>query len=159
MTPSSAPRPLPGDRIAVGQISVRLLQHFRRELFAVAQQGGFADVREAHLQIFGNVGMDGIRLTTLAARAQLSLAACAELVDDLQRRGYLERRPDPSDGRAKLIHPTGRGRQALAAAGARVAEIEARWAGLVGEGELDRALGTLDRLIGLLDAERGGRDA
>jgi DNA-binding MarR family transcriptional regulator len=158
MSTSSTPRPLPPDRLAVGQITVRLLQHFRRELFAVAPARGFADIREAHLQVFGNVGVDGVRLTTLADRSQLSLAACSELVDDLQRRGYLERRPDPTDGRAKLIHPTGRGRQALAAAGQRVAEIEADWARLVGEPELDSALRTLDRLVHRLDDARGGRD-
>jgi DNA-binding MarR family transcriptional regulator len=159
MSPSSTPRPLPTDRLAVGQIGVRLLQHFRREMSAAAHERGFSDIREAHLQVFGNVGVEGIRLTTLAARSQLSLAACSELVDDLQRKGYLERRPDPSDRRAKLIHPTGRGRQALAAAGERVAEIEAEWAAVVGDAEFDAALRTLDRLIHRLDAARGGRDA
>jgi DNA-binding MarR family transcriptional regulator len=159
MSTSSTPRPLPDDRLAVGQITARLLQHFRRELFAVAAERGFADIREAHLQVFGNVGVDGIRLTALAARAQLSLAACSELGDELQRRGYLERRPDPADGRAKLIHPTGTGRQALAAAGGRVAEIEAGWAALAGDAEFDAALRTLDRLIHRLDDARGGRDA
>jgi DNA-binding MarR family transcriptional regulator len=138
---------------------VRLLQHFRREMSAAAHERGFSDIREAHLQVFGNVGVEGIRLTTLAARSQLSLAACSELVDDLQRKGYLERRPDPTDRRAKLIHPTGRGRQALAAAGARVAEIETGWAELVGDAEFDAALRTLDRLIRRLDDARGGRDA
>ena len=34
-----------------------------------------------HLQIFGNLGIDGIRPTELAARAQLSLAAASELVN------------------------------------------------------------------------------
>src|SRR3954454_17406887 len=108
-------RDLPTDRAAIGQLLVRLLRQFRTELFAPAAAAGFADVREPHLQIFGNI-YGGARLSDLAARAQLSLAATSELVNDLQRLGYLERRPDPHDGRAKLIVPTRRGRDALAAA-------------------------------------------
>ena len=139
-------RDLPTERLAVGQLLGRLLREFRSELLAPAAEAGFDDLREAHLQIFGNVGIDGIRLTTLAARAQLSAAATSELVDDLQALGYLERRPDPSDGRAKLIYPTPRGRRALDAAGDRVAEIEQRWADLVGRPAFDAAMQTLQRL-------------
>jgi DNA-binding MarR family transcriptional regulator len=101
--------------------------------------------RAVHL---GNLGIDGVRLTELAARAQLSLATTSELVDDLQRLGYLERRPDPSDGRAKLIFPTRRGRQALDDAGDRVAQIEQHWAQLLGP---DRFADTCRALQELLD--------
>jgi DNA-binding MarR family transcriptional regulator len=116
-------------------------------------------MRDAHLHIFGNVGVDGVRLATLAGRAQLSLAACAELVDDLQRKCYLERRRDPADGRAKLIFPTVRGREVLAPAGKRVAEIETAWGDHVGPEEFDNAMRVLGRLVMALDAEQGGRDA
>ena len=47
--------------------------------------------------------MGGVRLTDVAARAQLSLAATSELVNDLQELGYLERQPDPRDGRANHL--------------------------------------------------------
>lgn len=140
-------RDLPVDRLAVGQLLVRLLRQFRTELFAPAAERGYADLREPHLQIFGNLGIDGIRLTDLAARAQLSLAATSELVNDLQNLGYLERRPDPSDGRAKLIYPTRRGRQALDDAGDRIAEIEQRWAELVGHARFNHACLTLQQLL------------
>ncbi|MGD9985395.1 MarR family winged helix-turn-helix transcriptional regulator [Pseudonocardia sp.] len=157
MTPST--RPLPDDRLAVGQVLVRLLQRFRRDVFALAAEHGVTDIREAHLHVFGNVGVDGVRLTTLARRAQLSLAACAELVDDLQAKGYLERRRDPSDGRAKLIYPTSRGREILALAGHRVAELETEWGDHVGPAEFEAAMRTLDRLVTILDEQGGGRDA
>jgi DNA-binding MarR family transcriptional regulator len=140
-------RDLPTDRLAIGQLLGRLLREFRSELLAPGARAGFADVREAHLQIFGNIGIDGVRLTELAARAQLSPAAASELVDDLQALGYLERRPDPTDGRAKLIYPTRRGRRALDAAGDRVAEIEQRWADIVGRSAFDAAMQTLQQLV------------
>lgn len=140
-------RDLPTDRLAIGQLLVRTLREFRRELFAPAAQGGYPDLREPHLQIFGNLSIEGIRLTELAARAQLSLAATSELVNDLQALGYLERRPDPTDGRAKLIHPTARGRRALNDAGDRVADVEQRWAALVGQRRFNSAARTLQDLL------------
>jgi DNA-binding MarR family transcriptional regulator len=150
----AASRDLPTDRLAIGQLLVRALREFRRELFERAADGGYPDLREPHLQIFGNLGIDGVRLTDLAARAQLSLAATSELVNDLQDLGYLERRPDPTDGRAKLIHPTARGRQALNDAGDRVAEIEERWAALVGQYRFNSAARTLQHLLDSTTAQQ-----
>lgn len=141
------PRGLPADRLAIGQLLGRLLRQFRRELFASAANAGYPDLRGAHLQIFSNLGINGIRLTDLAARAQLSLTATNELVGDLQRLGYLARRRDPTDGRAKLIFLTVRGRQALDDAGDRVAEIEQQWAAIVGTRRFTDACRTLQDLI------------
>ncbi|GAA4159779.1 hypothetical protein GCM10022251_36690 [Phytohabitans flavus] len=141
---------LPADRAAIGQLLVRLLRQFRAEVFSPAGEAGYGDLREPHLQIFGNI-YGGARLTELAARAQLSLAATSELVNDLQRLGYLERQPDPQDGRAKLIVPTARGRAALAAAGDRVAEIEERWGELIGPERFATACRALQDLLDALE--------
>jgi DNA-binding MarR family transcriptional regulator len=146
-------RDLPTDRLAIGQLLVRLLAAFRRDLFAAAQHGGYADIRESHLHIFGNVGISGIRLTHLAGNAQLSLATTSELVDELQRLGYLERRPDPSDRRAKLIFPTPKGRAALNDAGDRIAEIEQQWAELLGDTRFQRTCQSLQALLNEIERE------
>jgi len=139
------------DRLAIGQLLGRLLREFRSELFAPAAEQGYDDLREPHLHIFGNVGVTGIRLTDLASRAQLSAATTSELVSDLQRLGYLERRPDPTDRRAKLIFPTPRGRQALHDAGNRVADIEQHWSDLVGRSRFAEACSTLQAILDALD--------
>ena len=140
-----------GDGPAIGQLLVRLLQHFRSDVFELAEAGGFTDLRPVHLQVFGNLRGEGVRLTVLAERAQLSLSAMAELVDDLQHLGYLERVPDPTDGRARLIQPTDRGEAALLLAGARVAEIELRWGDIVGVARYETAKRTLQQLLAALD--------
>jgi DNA-binding MarR family transcriptional regulator len=145
-------RDLPADRLAIGQLLGRLLREFRAELFAPAAAHGYADMRQPYMHIFGNVGIDGIRLTDLAARAQLSLATTSELVSQLQQLGYLERRPDPYDWRAKLIFPTRRGRQALDDAGDRVAEIEQHWRELLGAGRFDTMCRTMQDLLNGLTA-------
>lgn len=140
-----------GDRLAIGQLLVRLLREFRDDLAAPRAEAGYGDVREPHFQIFGNIRTGGIRLTELAERAQLSLAATSELVNDLVELGYLTRRPDPADGRAKLIELTERGRGLMAVAGDRVAEIESRWAALAGERNFDQMCRTMQRLLDDLD--------
>ena len=147
-------RGLPADRHAIGQLLVRLLSEFRRELSEPMAESGYGDIRRPHLQIWGNIGSDGKRLTDLAARAELSLSAASELVNELEDLGYLERVPDPSDGRAKLIVPTQRGHQALAAAGVRVAEIEQHWGNLVGVDRFNDVCYVLDGLLKQLEAQR-----
>jgi DNA-binding MarR family transcriptional regulator len=146
-------RDLPTDRQAVGQLLARLLREFRHDLAAPRADAGFGDIRDPHMQIFGNVRMGGVRLTELAERAQLSLAATSELVNDLEQMGYLVRRPDPADGRAKLIDLTTRGRDAMAAAGDRVADIERRWSKLVGAKEFGQMCRSMQSLLDQLDSE------
>ncbi|KQH78783.1 transcriptional regulator [Mycobacterium gordonae] len=137
----------------MGQLLVRLTRQFRTDLAAPHVEQGYGDIRDPHLQIFGNIRMGGIRLTELAARAQLSLAATSELVNDLATLGYLARRPDPDDGRAKLIDLTERGQRLLADAGNRVADIEARWSQLVGAAEFAHMCTTMQRLLDALDPD------
>lgn len=111
-------------RRPIGQLLGDALIAFRRDLYARATAGGYDDIRAVHLQVFGAVDWKGTRLRDLASRANMTPPAMAELVDDLQAAGYLERLPDPRDGRAKLIRPTRRGRRILAAALRAVEEIE-----------------------------------
>ena len=144
-------RELPPDRLAIGQLLVRLLREFRDDLAAPRADAGYGDVLETHFQIFGNIRMGGIRLTELADRAQLSLAATSELVNDLEEMGYLVRRPDPADGRAKLIDLTKRGRDAMSSAGGRVADIERRWSKVVGAKDFAQMCQTMQRLLDELD--------
>ena len=147
-------RDLAPERLAVGQLLVRLLREFRDDLAAPRADAGYGDVREPHFQIFGNIRMGGIRLTELADRAQLSLAATSELVNDLADMGYLTRRPDPADGRAKLIELTKRGRDLMADAGGRVADIEHRWSALAGERNFTQMCRTMQRLLDELNPQQ-----
>ena len=80
----------------------------------------------------------------------MSLSAMAELVDGLEGLGYLERRPDPSDGRAKLISLTEAGWDAIREGRRLIGQIESDWANALGAkryGDLTTDLQTLlDRL-------------
>jgi DNA-binding MarR family transcriptional regulator len=50
-----------------------------------------------------------------------------ELVAELERRRYVERVPDPSDGRARLVRLTDEGRDVVRTALGVIMDIEAKW--------------------------------
>jgi DNA-binding MarR family transcriptional regulator len=89
---------------------------------------GYDEIRGAHGCVFGNIDPDGMRLTELAELAGMTKQAVGESVSDLERLGYAERAPDPSDGRAKIIRLTERGRAAQRAGFEIIADIERGWA-------------------------------
>jgi DNA-binding MarR family transcriptional regulator len=88
----------------------------------------YSDIRITHGCVFGNIEPDGSRLTELAQRARMTKQSVGEVATELEQRGYLERVPDPSDGRAKIIRLTDRGRQAQALGREIIDEIEEEWA-------------------------------
>jgi DNA-binding MarR family transcriptional regulator len=77
---------------------------------AVVHAGG-KDLRPAHGNVLEMLAIeDGLRLTDIAGRAGIATQSMGELVDDLVRRQYIERRADPADRRAKRIYLTEKGR-------------------------------------------------
>jgi DNA-binding MarR family transcriptional regulator len=82
--------------------------------------------RPAHSAVFANIDLGGTRLSDLAARANMTPQAMGELVDDLEGLGYVRRRPDPSDRRAKLVTLTPRGTRCVRAGIATVEALEER---------------------------------
>ena len=147
------------DRLQVGQLLGRLLRHFRIALYRRAQEAGYTDVREAHLQVFGNIDWTGTRLTDLAARANMTRPSMVELVDQLAKAGYLERRPDPRDGRAKLIHLTRKGRRVMAQAVRAVRDIEREYAATIGADRFEKMCRSLQTVLDRQSSESEGAAA
>ena len=82
------------------------------ELHRRLEAEGHPQVRNAHGCVFRYIEPDGSRLTELAAQSGVTKQAVGEFVDELEGYGYVERVPDPLDGRAKIIRLTERGRDA-----------------------------------------------
>lgn len=89
--------------------------------------------KPSHSAVFAQIKPEGSRLTDLARGANITPQAMGELVDELEDLGYVERRPDPTDRRAKLIVLTERGRACVAAGMAAVDGIEDRIRATLGE--------------------------
>lgn len=74
---------------------------------------GMEALRDAHLQLFPHIDLEGTRLTELAARLGVSKQAAGQLVAELEAMGVVEKLPDPDDGRARLITFTDRGKAGI----------------------------------------------
>jgi DNA-binding MarR family transcriptional regulator len=142
------------ERLPIGQLLGNLLRLFRADLAHRGEGGeGLEGIRPAHLQVFGTIKAGGTRLTDLAAWSDISLSAMAELVDDLEQLGYVERRPDPSDGRAKLVCLTERGWDAMREGRRRIERIEADWAATMDRHRFNALASELQLLLDRLDPD------
>jgi len=77
-----------------------------RGLVRALRQGGHGSIKPKHGAVFANLDVGGTRASVLAGRAGIGRPAMGELIDELERLGYIRRLPDPEDRRAKLIVPT-----------------------------------------------------
>ncbi len=116
------------------------------ELHARLAAAGYGDIRPHHGPVFGYLPAEGARLTELAERAQTTKQAMGQLVDALERGGYVERIPDPLDRRAKQIRLTSRGWAVHERGGEVVAELQTAWANALGPGKLAQLVALLDEL-------------
>ncbi|MFJ5270294.1 MarR family winged helix-turn-helix transcriptional regulator [Streptomyces sp. NPDC088358] len=97
---------------------------------------GFEGLRPAHGFAFTRLAPDGATVTELAAHLGVTKQAASQLVDELVRKGYVERHPHPDDARARLIVLTERGWACTRAAEESAAEAVRPWVELLGEGEV-----------------------
>ncbi|MFF1276917.1 MarR family winged helix-turn-helix transcriptional regulator [Streptomyces marokkonensis] len=100
---------------------------------------GFEGVRPAHGFAFTRLAPDGATVTDLAAHLGVTKQAASQLVDELVRKGYAERRPHPGDARARLVVLTESGWACTRAAEEAAAEVVRTWGGVLGEADV-RAL-------------------
>jgi DNA-binding MarR family transcriptional regulator len=135
---------------------IRLLavatDEFSEELYKRIAATPYDDLRAGHGCVFGNIDPDGTRLTDLAERAMMTKQSVGEVTTDLERRGYVERVPDPSDGRAKIIRLTDRGRAAQAVGREMIDEVERDWIERFGE----ERVAALREALEVITADRVG---
>jgi len=103
--------------------------------------------KPSHSAVFAQIKPEGSRLTELARGANMTPQAMGELVDELEQLGYVERRPDPTDRRAKLIVLTETGRACIAAGIVTIDGLEHEIADKIGERGHRELRRLLERLL------------
>ena len=86
---------------------------------------GFAGLRFSHGFLVQRLVEDEQSIAALAAALEVTQQAVSKTVSELERLGYVRRRPDPRDARVRLVSLTDRGRAAVAAAREERAAVEA----------------------------------
>ena len=118
----------------------------QRHMLERLHERGFTDLDAAHLNVFQYPGPQGAKPSELATRLRISKQALNYLLGELERLGYLQRRPDPDDLRSKRITLTRRGTAAVHSIREAVGEVESAWAQELGERRFTQLRSLLVRL-------------
>jgi DNA-binding MarR family transcriptional regulator len=140
-------------RPLLGLLLRLIYQHYAQDIEAALREGGFDDIRPAAANVFPFVPPEGITVSGLAELARVRKQTMAQAVDQLERAGYVERRPNPRDRRSRLVFLTGRGASVPPVTHAAAARVEERWAELTSPGEVEALRASLLRLLTELRAQ------
>lgn len=112
----------------------------------LAEQG-WTDVRESYGFVLLTVRDSPAGITELAAVLGVTKQAASKLVEAMEASGYVTRRSDPGDGRARPVALAPRGRRLLAAVERIYVELEAEWAAVIGASGLERCRTDVERVL------------
>jgi DNA-binding MarR family transcriptional regulator len=110
----------------------------QRHMLERLHESGFDDFDAAYVTVFQYPGPQGTRPSELASRLRVSKQALNHLLGQLERLGYLERRPDPEDLRSKRIALTERGVAVIGVIREAVADLEGVWGEQLGAQRFDQ---------------------
>ena len=122
-------------------------QAYAQDIDAALAEAGFDDIRPAAANVFPFVPPDGITVSRLAELARVRKQSMAQAVDQLERTGYVERRPNPRDHRSRLVFLTPRGASVPPVTHSAAEQVVARWAQLTSPAEFEALRGSLLRLL------------
>lgn len=129
----------------------RVLRVYNRRLIDGLHERGFTDFSPGFPPLLSNLDMEGTRIGVLATRAGVTRQAAGQLLREIEKCGYVERRAAADDARATVVRFSARGRRLLAAVFELVEEIEKDFASAIEPGEFDRLRDMLLRLANRVD--------
>lgn len=88
---------------------------------------GITGIRPSHLYILRALYPDGVSVTELAERCEVTKQAMSQLLVGLEAMKIVRRVPDPTDGRGKLVKLTRRGEKVLGTAVQAWGQVELEW--------------------------------
>jgi DNA-binding MarR family transcriptional regulator len=142
------------DRPLIGLVLRLVYQHYAQDIEAALREAGFGDIRPAAANVFPFVPPGGITVSRLAELARVRKQSMAQAVDQLERTGYVERRPNPRDHRSRLVFLTDRGASVPPVTHAAAERVEQRWAQLTSPAEFETLRASLLRLLAELNDQQ-----
>ena len=144
----------PGQRQELGILLFVANRALEQRAFDAVVAAGITDITLAQARVAARISPEGSRVTDLAEQARVTKQSAAFLVDQLEAAGYVERVPDPTDRRARLVRLTSRARRVAEVADAEVQRVLAEWADHVGQERLLQVHKTLRDLREITDPWR-----
>jgi DNA-binding MarR family transcriptional regulator len=122
-----------GVPILIGALLRAPAQAIHRRLIAGLNRAGFDELKLPHMAVLQYPGLDGFRPTELAERAGMSKQAMNQLLQSLERYGYLTRAGVDDTSRARVVSLTDRGRAAWDTMVEILGDIETEWRETLGD--------------------------
>lgn len=138
------------ERRMVGALLRIPFQAIVATIYTGLTEAGYDDLSPSHFIVFQHMRSEGIRSTELAEKAQMSKQAMGYLIAYLEERNYVERIPDPTDGRARLVRLTERGWGVAEVAYNTVEQLEIKWENDLGAERMQQLRSILRELIAIL---------
>jgi DNA-binding MarR family transcriptional regulator len=134
---------------------LRLLnQEWGNHVHEAMQKAGFDGIGAANANVIPFVPEEGgIQVSELAKLARVRKQSMAQSVEQLEKLGYLERRPDPNDRRARLVFLTERGKGVRPVALKAGRAVEKQWAKLTSPEQIEELRASLQALLDKLRVE------
>ncbi|MFC9436543.1 MarR family winged helix-turn-helix transcriptional regulator [Nocardia sp. NPDC057030] len=122
-------------------------QGFVQELHAHLAGHGHQVLGASYGYVLRTLADDALTASQLGEQLGITAQGAAKVVDEMVRQGYIERRADPNDKRAKLLHLSDRGRDMLDTVRAFHADYERRLTAKVGADQITAVRGVLGEII------------
>jgi DNA-binding MarR family transcriptional regulator len=133
--------------VPVAMLAARLQRASETDFFARLIESGHPELRMRHLLVLQALESGGVRPGTLAAALGVSQQSASELVEELERRGYVGRGADPADRRARLVTLTAKGEDAVGEGYSILTTMEEEYAAHIGSANYLAARNAMIRLI------------
>ena len=132
---------------AIGGLLRAVWQIHRDRMYERLAAAGYPDVTRAQFALLRFPGVDGMRPGEAAELAGLSKQTVNDLLGELERTGYLERKPHPADGRGRIVRLTARGKRLQQTTHQISRELEADWAAQIGPDRIASLKKTLGDML------------
>jgi DNA-binding MarR family transcriptional regulator len=135
----------------VGAFMLAGWQWVRARVYAGVLEAGYDDLNPAHVRLFRYPTLDRLRPTEIAERMQITKQSVHNLLAHLEDRGYIERQPDPSSRRSRIVRLSPKGQRLEREVRSQARQAEAEIADILGPRQFAQLRDALEALIPQLD--------
>jgi DNA-binding MarR family transcriptional regulator len=113
---------------------IGIARHLQSQVMhSLTEDLGYRSLRLSFGPFLALLGRKGCRLTTITRELGISKQACNQIATQIERAGYIERRPAPEDGRGRLAVYTEEGRRLVEHGERLIANVEDAYRESIGE--------------------------
>ena len=148
----SDPFALPSRKPMIGVVA-RVHRELRADMLREAHRRGHTHITPGHSDVFATLPLGGARASDMAANAGITRQSMGEIIRELVALGLLEMRPDPTDGRAKIVTFSPQGLKFTQEAMQHIIDLEQRFVDEFGAEDYETARRVLEGMVALVDSD------